>query len=78
MVAMGNVGDEFIPITVEVMPGVIVRPGDVLILQSMNAVSHQQAAEMRRQVMERLPDLADVLFIANATVAGVYRDEATS
>lgn len=62
-------------VTVEVMPGVVIRPGDVLLLASSAVVSEAQAATVRAQAIERMPALADVVFLSGCTVAGVYRTE---
>jgi hypothetical protein len=64
------------PVTVEVMPGVIVRPGDVLILQC-DPVTLEQAKHIHDAVMEQLPGLADVIVFGGARIGGVYRDEAS-
>lgn len=62
-------------VTVEVIPGVVIRPGDVLLLASTASVTADQAAAVRAQALERLPGLADVVVLSGVTVAGVYREE---
>lgn len=56
--------------------GLIVRPGDTLILTFSTQLSRDQAARYKAEVMKRLPGLADVLFITgdNPTVSA-YRPE---
>lgn len=62
------------PITVDVIPGVIVRPGDVLILEVDRAITIRHAEHVRESVMARLPGLADVI-VLGAHIGGVYRKE---
>lgn len=63
-------------VTVEPIPGVVIRPGDRLLLSIPAALTDEQAADVKARVIDRLPDLADVIVLGGGvSVAGVYRTE---
>lgn len=62
------------PVMVECMPGVIVRPGDTLIIEC-GPITIEQAARIKAACLEQLPGLADVVVFGGGHIGGVYRDE---
>jgi hypothetical protein len=63
-----------VAIAVDVHDGLLVRPGDVLVLEA-GQVSQQMAEDIRAAVLARMPDLADVVILSTVRAAGVYRAE---
>jgi hypothetical protein len=60
---------------VDVMPGMVIRPGDVLVLSCLTQLSAQETAIVRDVVRARMPQLADVLIVAHPlAVSAVYRE----
>lgn len=60
----------------EFMPAdqvLIVQPGDVLILRYSRPIDAATAAKVKDLVMQRLPELRDVL-VVNCEQLAVYRD----
>lgn len=53
--------------------GLVVRPGDSLIVAVPDAVSAVEANELRAKVLRRLPGLADVLIISKAVSLAAFR-----
>lgn len=65
-------------VTVEVMPGLLVRPDDVLVLQSSNYITTEHAALVKAELFKRMPLLRDVVILQHGMhVAGVYRESDT-
>lgn len=62
-------------ITAEFDSGFVVRPGDTLIIGSTSPMTQPQADLIRRAILERLPNLADVVVLSQVTIQGVYRGE---
>ncbi len=61
---------------VHIVEGVIVRPGDTLLLEVPDNITMAAAEQLKDQVLSVLPDLADVIVVSGVHVA-VYRpDEA--
>jgi hypothetical protein len=62
---------------VEVMPGVVIRPGDVLLLHGGPSLTIDVLTAIREALLFKLPGLVDVVILSpDLHVAGVYRDEA--
>lgn len=61
-------------ITVECMPGVVVRPDDVLILAAPRNITIEQLDRIKAEVFKRLPGIADVVVLGGVYVTGVYRE----
>lgn len=60
---------------VDVMPGMVIRPGDVLVLSCLTQLSAQETAIVRDVCKARMPQLADVVIIAHPlAIAAVYRE----
>lgn len=53
--------------------GFVIRPGDRLVIGVHREITVETAANIRRQILERLPDLADVIVIAGDV--SVYRED---
>lgn len=53
--------------------GVIVRPGDILVIGTHRPITLEGATALRADMMERLPGIADVLVLSDTTVEAVYR-----
>lgn len=53
--------------------GLVVRPGDSLIVAVPDAVSPGDADELRAKVLRRLPGLVDVLIISKAASLAAFR-----
>ena len=54
--------------------GLIVRPGDTLIVAiDGDLLSEADAAEIKARIRERIPGLADVVIVASATALAAYR-----
>ena len=70
---------EVLSMNAAVVDGLIVKPGDTLIVRfTGRSLTASIAAELRTLIMQRLPDLADVI-VLNADGLAVYRpDEATA
>lgn len=60
---------------IDVMPGMIVRPDDVLVLECADYVSSEVAAVIKAECFKRMPLLRDVVFLQHVHVAGVYRED---
>jgi hypothetical protein len=59
---------------VDVLPGMVIRPGDVLVVGCETPISLERAAELREGLLERMPGLADVVVLAPPlSIAAVYR-----
>jgi hypothetical protein len=55
--------------------GLVVRPGDVLILTTAAPVTTEQFESIRQQALQRLPGLGDVVIISNVTAVAAFRPE---
>jgi hypothetical protein len=62
-----------VAIAVDVHDGIVVRPGDVLVVDGGDRISQQIAATLRDAVLERMPGLADVVVLSGVNLCGVYR-----
>jgi hypothetical protein len=51
----------------------IVRDGDVLIIGVATRITKGEGADLRAQMMERLPGLADVIIMTDVTAFVTYR-----
>lgn len=69
--------EEFDAITVEVLPGLIIRPNDVLVISVSHNINAEHADRIKAEVFRRLPGIADVVVLSGAHITGVYREEAT-
>jgi hypothetical protein len=59
---------------VDVMPGMVIRPGDVLVVGCDSRLDEGTAERLRSGLLERLPGLADVVVLTPPlSVAAVYR-----
>ena len=69
-------GDERPQPNVAVVQGLVVRPGDVLIVAFANrrVISRDEADMYKNALKERLPGLADVLLLADISTLAVYRE----
>jgi hypothetical protein len=57
-----------------VTAALVIRPGDVLVVtMSVDLLSAEQAAQIRGQLISRLPGLADVVIVTHASALAVYR-----
>lgn len=61
--------------TPELRGALVVRPGDTLIVRH-KGLTMDQAAEIKRLLVAKLPDLADILVISADEIA-VYRPDPT-
>lgn len=59
---------------VHIVEGVIVRPGDTLLLEVPDEITVEGAETLKAHVLALLPDLADVLVVSGVRVA-VYRPD---
>jgi hypothetical protein len=59
---------------VVVVQGLVVRPGDVLIVQWRGPLSLADVDRIRERIRERLPGLADVVPLGNTIGLAVYRE----
>jgi hypothetical protein len=60
---------------VDVMPGMVIRPGDVLVVSCTEPLEQDRVQRLRTALLERMPGLADVIvLVAPLSVAAVYRD----
>ena len=57
----------------EISSGLTVRPGDILVVSTVDPVPAERAERMRQHLLDRLPGLVDVVLIVNATGLAVYR-----
>lgn len=62
-------------VTVETLPGMIVRPGDILLLTTPTSITVDQAESIKAEALARMPGLSDVVVFGGGAVAGVYRRE---
>lgn len=58
--------------------GLVIRPGDTLVLHYKRALSVDLADAIKRRVNALLPDLAQVVIISGADGVAAYRPEADS
>jgi hypothetical protein len=57
------------------LDGLIVRPGDTLILAFPDRLTHQRVDQLRTEVRERLPDLAGLACVEGVSAIGAYRPD---
>lgn len=55
--------------------GLVVRPGDALIVAVPDALSVADVDELRDKVMRRLPGLAEVIVITRVTSMAAFRPD---
>ena len=55
--------------------GLIVRPGDTLLLRTDQHLSDAELDELRERVREKLPDLAGIAVLEGFTALAVYRPD---
>lgn len=63
------------PITIHVT-GLVVKPGDTLILSSAEPINDRQAYELARRVKEGIPGLGRVVVVDRVAAMAAYRPEA--
>lgn len=64
------------PEALPVTGALVIRPGDVLVVaMASEYLTAEQADGMKRQLMTRLPGLADVVLITRTTALAAYRTE---
>lgn len=68
------VDTEFTPVTVEMVPACIIRPGDVLVLTTDHALTAEMVDRIKAELFRKLPNIADVVVLGNLQVSGVYRE----
>jgi len=56
--------------------GLVVRPGDSLIVAIPDHVSQHEADDLKRKILDRLPGLAEVIVIPRATSMAAFRPDA--
>lgn len=61
-------------VDLEITAGLVLRPGDTLILGAAPPISEEQAARVKARVQELLPGLASVVLVPFTTLAA-YRPE---
>jgi hypothetical protein len=62
---------------IDVMPGMVIRPGDVLIIGCDEPLQLVSATRLRESLMERMPGLADVVIVPRPlSIDAVYRANA--
>lgn len=66
--------ETFHAVTVEVVPGCIIRPGDVLVLTAGERITQEAAHQIKAEIFRRLPGIADVVVLGGVYVSGVYRE----
>ena len=62
---------------VDVMPGMVIRPGDVLVIAcNEKHLEVDRAKALHDALMQRMPGLADIIVLAAPlSIAAVYRDD---
>ena len=66
--------DEPVMHEVDVMPGMVIRPGDVLVVACDAPLEERRAELLQAALMERMPGLADVIVLSGPlSIAAVYR-----
>jgi hypothetical protein len=59
---------------VDVMPGMVIRPDDVLVISCTDQLTPERAKQLQDALMTRLPGLADVVVLAGPlSIGAVYR-----
>ncbi|HEX8347388.1 MAG TPA: hypothetical protein VF657_22010 [Actinoplanes sp.] len=58
-----------------VSAGLVVRPGDVLVVGLRDDISAAAADELRARLLKRLPGLGGIAFITQVTALATYRTE---
>jgi hypothetical protein len=60
---------------VDVLPGMVIRPGDVLVVACDEVLSLSGGQVLHDALMERMPGLADVVVLSRPlSIAAVYRE----
>lgn len=59
---------------IEVLPGIIVRPGDVLVIESADYVTSEHVDRIKAEVFKRMPCVRDVVVLQHVRLVGVYRE----
>lgn len=59
---------------IEVMPGLLIKSDDVLVLESASYITSEHLALIKADVFKRMPMLRDVVVLQHVHVAGVYRE----
>lgn len=62
-------------ITVEVLPALVIRPGDVLVLSTTDHITLEQLDRIKAEIFRRLPNIADVVMLGRVSISGVYRED---
>jgi hypothetical protein len=57
------------------LSGLIVRPGDILLVCSLRPLTMADTAELKDEVMAMLPGLAGVAVLENVAALAVYRPD---
>ena len=55
--------------------GLIIRPGDTLIVVRSEGMSEVDAVDFKAEIRERLPDLKDVILLVGIDYIAAYRPE---